>query len=188
MSILAIRCVCLSTCQLFSIINRQKMIEFKAKYRKHNSVQLHFNTLSKAKAAYALNLNCSMPSISIRSAPIVCQWLSVCYEWAKFVSLITDDCIQVSRPWIERKRTSFMRLITSWRGVHLKRLSTWISDQAIQGMTSVFLVSFLVNFQQEGSATTFALFHRELLPVFYKFLQLQKVRVFQAYWHKYINW
>ena len=155
MSILAIRCVCLSTCQLLSIINRKKIIELKAKYKEHNSVQLHFNTLSKAKAVYALNLNCSMPSISIRSASIVCQWsveslkirLSVCYEWAKFVSVITDDCIQVSRPWFERKRTSFMRLITSWRGVHLKRLSAWISDQAIQGMTSVFLVSFLVNFQ-----------------------------------------
>ena len=85
-------------------MNRKKTIELKAKYKKHNSVQLHFNTLSKAKAA--LNINCLMPRISIRSASIVCQWsvesfkihLSVGYEWAKFVSLMTDDCIQVSLP------------------------------------------------------------------------------------------
>ena len=60
-------------------------------------------------------------------------------EWAKFVSLMSDVCIQVVRE-LNESELPLLGLIQTWREVHLKGLSIWICDQAIQGKTSVFLV------------------------------------------------
>ena len=137
------------TCQLLRIINRKSnhLRILRANYRKHNIVQLHFNTLLKAKAEYIL-----FNATHFHYICIYCLCTLVCLlRMRKACILESNVCIQDAIDSNESELSLWSRLIgwwhTPWRQVFPKGPSTWISHQAIQGKTSLFVVSFSINFQ-----------------------------------------